>query len=303
MKALLRISTLVLTLLAGAPLSLSDENAPSPFDAARILMESQGQLDGETIGRIFDAGVTANMQIPPRYIGVAFYDTRTGGQLDATEIRELMGALRQDGARELLMMAQSFTGNLPMEAQTLSDLLDAAFIASMRNPPQHISIEFYDTRVGSSGQGGGVSGRTPEQVHREPAPITEDESSIAPQEAWLEADELMALARELQLAITPKEESILVPVLLWGRTDAELHENLQELLKEMAEADLFMAHPDAPYSDVRKLERQDDLQVYFGLMYITGDQEILRLLQEVFPDINPAAQSSRQAARDQIQQR
>ena len=148
----LRSAVLAATLvLAVGPTALAGQQ-PSPFDAARILLQQQGQVDAETVTDIFAAGVTANMQIPPEYIGVAFYDERTGEPLDPQEIRALMGAVRQDGARELVEFALALApGGLPLPPEQLEPLIDAAFIASMRNPPDHISIEYYDVRRGPTG--------------------------------------------------------------------------------------------------------------------------------------------------------
>lgn len=139
---------------------------PTVFDAAKILIES-GPEAGENAGAIFNAAATAHMRIPPEHLAVVFYDTRTGRELDSEEIRELAGAVRQDSATVLFEMAAALGGErMPMGQEQLRRLLDAAFIASLRHPPEHISIEFYDKRVGPAGEGGGVSGRIPPQLYR-----------------------------------------------------------------------------------------------------------------------------------------
>ncbi|WP_416885343.1 hypothetical protein [Marinospirillum sp.] len=155
-------------------------SAPSAFDGARLLMQSQGQLNSDVVQQIFGAGVEANMRIPPEHLGVAFYDRRTGGRLDPQEIREEMGPMRQDGAHEVFSMAEQLLGqagsSLPLSQPQLHQLMDAAFIASMRNPPAHIDIEYYDLREGPAGRGGGISGRVPEPR----SPAAQREASARP---------------------------------------------------------------------------------------------------------------------------
>lgn len=152
---------LLLSLGATSPSVLA--TPPSAFDPARLLMQSQGQLSQQDVEDILGSAIAANIRVPAEYLGVAFYDLRSGQPLADQEIRALMGAVRQDGAFELLAMVEQLTGGqLPLALEQMQDLMAAAYLASMRNPPAYIDIEFYDRRRGPSGVGGGVSGSTPE---------------------------------------------------------------------------------------------------------------------------------------------
>lgn len=133
-------------------------------EAAATAFELVGMLNsGGNYTDILERSLTANTRVEPEYLGVAFYNTKTGNQLDRNEIRELMGPVRQDGAYQLMVWAVELSGHrLPYDSDQLELLLDAAFMASMRRPPEHISIEYYDVREGPSGVGGGVSGRVPD---------------------------------------------------------------------------------------------------------------------------------------------
>lgn len=163
---LLSLSVLIL------PTTLS-ASAPSVFDPARLLMQGQGSLSQGDIEEILGSAIAANIRVPAEHLGVAFYDTRSGRAFDRAEIRALMGAVRQDGAYELLAMVEQLTGGrLPLGLEQMQDLMDAAYLASMRNPPDYIDIEFYDRRTGPTGTGGGVSGSTPEWEPSAPSSST-----------------------------------------------------------------------------------------------------------------------------------
>lgn len=161
---MMRMPSLVIAFLvglaAGSPAFATSPQGVSPATALDLV----GVLtSGGDYREILERSLTANTRVEPEHLGVAFYNTETGGRLDRNEIRELMGPVRQDGAYQLMALAVQFSGNsLPYNAEQLELLLDAAFMASMRRPPQHISIEYYDVREGPTGIGGGVSGRVPD---------------------------------------------------------------------------------------------------------------------------------------------
>lgn len=154
------VMALVAGLAVGSPVLAASGQGTSPTTALDLV----GVLSsGGDYRDILERSLTANTRVEPEHLGVAFYNTETGGRLDRNEIRELMGPVRQDGAYQLMALAVQFSGDsLPYNAEQLELLLDAAFMASMRRPPQHISIEYYDVREGPTGIGGGVSGRVPE---------------------------------------------------------------------------------------------------------------------------------------------
>ncbi len=134
------------------------------FDIVSIFLKNGINIDSQAIEELLVASITANMNIEPQFLEVAFYDTRTNEALSRERVRELIGPIRQDGAFAMLQMAEQIAPNgLPMDRERIMALLDAAFIASMRNPPKHINVEFYDKRCGPTKQGGGISGSVPTQ--------------------------------------------------------------------------------------------------------------------------------------------
>ncbi|MBB5022354.1 hypothetical protein [Desulfurispira natronophila] len=264
---------------------------PTALDVMEMFMANQGQLDSADIDALLGTAISSNMRIPAEHIGVAFYDTRTNEPLDPAKVREEMGPVRQDGAYQLLQMAlQLGGGRLPLNEAQLEALMDAAFISSMRNPPEYISIEFYDRRTGPSGQGGGVSGRVPDSIQTEPEvgpePSRAGDVDVPPQ-AFYDAGEIMDKALELGLDTTARKGSVLVPVLYWGREEDELARTFAEYYDELRSIGLYFSRANDPFSDMRRLSRDDDLQVYFGLAWVSGDEAAMQRLRRVFDDINP----------------
>lgn len=122
---------------------------------------AQGGIDANEILR---QSIYSHMRIEPEYLGVAFYNTETQELVDPEIFRELTGHMNQDGIIQLIDLAVGASNEKqPFNQTQLLQLLNAAFIASMVKP-EPISIEFYDTRIGPTGRGGGVSGRTPTDI-------------------------------------------------------------------------------------------------------------------------------------------
>ena len=131
---------------------------PSLLEPLRLLMQGAGGHD------IFSVAFEAQIGIPPEYADVVFWDSNTGDQVSYGEIRDLVGPSRQDGVLEMMILAEAIVGTnaLPVESGRLARLIDAAYLASMRRPPQHVAVEFFDTRVGPVGDlTGGISGHSP----------------------------------------------------------------------------------------------------------------------------------------------
>ena len=292
MRIVLFCSVLVGTILIITSLAWSETpDQPTALDVMQMFTANQGQLDSAAIDALLGTAISANMRIPAEHIGVAFYDTRTNTPLDRAKVREEMGPVRQDGAYELLQMASQLGGGrLPLDKEQLEALMDAAFISSMRNPPEHISVEFYDRRTGPVGQGGGVSGRVPDRIRA--VQEVSSESSPAndidvPAEALYDAGKIIDKVLELQLDTTAREGSVLVPVLYWGRNEDELARTFAEYYDELRSMDLYFSRANDPFSDISRLPREDDLQVYFGLAWVSGDEDAMERLRQVFDAINP----------------
>lgn len=142
--------------------------APTLVDPLR------GLLEGRSSDDVFALAFEAQLGIPPDYADVVFWHSDTGDEIAYSEVRDLIGPARQDGALELLVMAEIMLGDqLPVGIERLARLLDAAYLASMRRPPEHVAVEFYDTRGGPTGDlAGGVSGHSP--LNQQP-PASADE--------------------------------------------------------------------------------------------------------------------------------
>ncbi|SFC48100.1 hypothetical protein SAMN05660443_2808 [Marinospirillum celere] len=252
-------SVVLATGLALSSPATASEPPPTALDMAAILMQSQGQLDDDLIMELLTGGITANMRIPPEHLGVAFWDKRTGGRLDRQEIREEIGPVRQEGAFQLLEIAVSLGGErLALDQEQLELLFEAAFIASMRRPPEHIDIEYYDRRQGPSGQGGGVSGRVPETKAKVQQPqITRPEGLPSSEQ------ELFNKLASLDLTLEQKDDHFLLPLLIWARDAEELETLFQEEITGLHELGLaFNQFTDSPV-----LETQGDWQILYALAH------------------------------------
>ena len=256
-------------------------SAPGPLDAAGILLESGGSLNSELIGELFGTAFAANMQVEPEHLGIAFYDKRNGKPLDRREIRELMGAIRQDGAYEILELVAPLLAPLGVDTQQLQSLLDAAFIASMRRPPGHIDIEFYDRRHGPSGRGGGISGSTPDPSR----PRTRTEPEALPgRPAHLPADEqaLVAKLNSLGLQAPAREGKLIFPLMVWGHKEDDFQALTEAYLEEARQLGLeFHGLASDPHEDHR-----DNWVVIYALGYFsTTDAELASEINELMRDI------------------
>ncbi len=159
---IITLASVVFCAATFSPFSFGQAQQPTALDVAELLIQ------GASADEIFSRAVGANIRVEPEYLGVRFYNTDSNTELADDEIGALMGPVRQDGAYQVIAMALALSGyRLGFSQSQLERLVDAAFIASMRRPPAHISIEFYDTRVGPAGEGGGPSGRVPDTLYSE----------------------------------------------------------------------------------------------------------------------------------------
>lgn len=258
-------------LLVVAPLATADQGQTA-LDLARILAGQSGPMDQETLDELFNTAFTANMRVPPEHLGVAFYDKRSGDVLDPAEVRALMGPVRQDGAHELLdMVAPWLQARLPLEVEQLQLLMDAAFLASMRQPPGHIDIEYYDRRTGPSGLGGGVSGRVPEPV---PDKTASAAAELPSEPASVPADkaELLARMKTMDFGVSVEEmDHLLYPTVIWGRDDEEVDALLQEYVEDAARFGLTL-HGTLGEPHV---EHEDGWIITYALNHASSDNEVL----------------------------
>ena len=226
---------------------------------------------------LFEGAFTSNMGVPPKYLGVKFYDLRTGREMDRQEIREELGAVRQDGAYELIRIAmQLIPASYDLTEDTLQDLMDAAFLASMRRPPKYISIEYYDTRVGATGQGGGVSGRTPAEIYQPEAELESNSAAIdySPIDESYEA--LKAKYQSLKLELNHPENQVALPIYAFGKTQQALKTNLIFAIEEATNV------LDLEFIDYgkREFEQSGDYQVMYAVGYFSGQPEVLEQLKQ-----------------------
>ena len=284
------LSSAACLLLISVSSSATETTAPpSPFDGAALLANPDGASGSLLAQQIFETLFSANMRVPPRHLGVAFHDKRTGDQLDRQEIRDLMGAIRQDGAHQGLHWAAPLLATTGLDGEQLELLLDAAFIASMRRPPQHIDIEFYDRRQGPSGRGGGISGSTPNEPF---APEADTAPTTPPPESQQRAEvpplpetpgELIARIRGFGFSAEERDGQLVFPLIAWGDSDDDLPSIMKGYLNELAAEDLaFHGLATRPHIEVA-----DDWIIVWGLAYVsTGDPalraEIKTLMEGVY---------------------
>ncbi|RFA30810.1 hypothetical protein CAI21_04715 [Alkalilimnicola ehrlichii] len=282
MKLLLRHLMLVAMLSAVA--TASANQATTAFDGARILAGHSGPLDRHTLDQLFGTAFTANMRVPPEHLGVAFYDIRSGKPLDRREIRELMGPIRQDGAHEVLaMIAPLLQDQLPLDVEQLKLLMDAAFIASMRQPPQHIDIEYYDRRIGPSGRGGGISGSVPDYPPEQSDAQRQTGRELLPPHLPANQAELAAKVRTIDFGITPADaEGLLFPVVVWGRPGDDFDALKRDYLEEAAEVGLdFLGLVGEPY-----IERRDGWVIVYALgRFATTDDMLAAELRDFMDEL------------------
>ena len=281
-KLTLIVILVLLTTVSGAAKSSESPGFTglNAFDVVQRLLQSSGPLDSEDIAEIFGLAVESNIRVPPEHIGVAFHDSRTGEAVAPEEIRALLGPVRQDGAAEIWdWVGDMFGAHLNMNTEQLRLLMDAAFLASMRNPPQHISVEFYDRRQGPSGTGGGVSGSVPEG---RPAPEPEPRlDSRGPGDL----DELADAIREQGMTAGPREGHLLLPLFWVGRDEPELEAEFRELLVDLSDLGLYLSTMEIVESALVPLD--DGFAMVLALAYIRGDQAVMERLSEGLPSFDP----------------
>ncbi|MBE0494119.1 MAG: hypothetical protein IBX48_07230 [Thiomicrospira sp.] len=273
-----RFSTILTSLILAGSLSVPGlvlaTNEPPRHALDIIQMFLQNPDDANAL---FEGAFTSNMRVPPKYLGVKFYDLRTGREMDRQEIREELGAVRQDGAYELIRIAmQLIPASYDLTEETLQDLMDAAFLASMRMPPKYISIEYYDTRVGASGKGGGVSGRTPVEIHQ---PETESKSNLgavdnSPIDESYEG--LKSKYQTLKLELKHPENQVALPIYAFGETQQALKTNLIFALEDVTSA------LDIEFIDYgkREFEQSGEYLIMYGVGYFSGEPQILEQLKQ-----------------------
>lgn len=268
------LNSVVLASLVWLPGLVHATNEPPRHALDIIQMFLQNPDDAAAL---FEGAVTSNMRVPPKYIGVKFYDLRTGREMDRQEIREELGAVRQDGAYELIRIAmQLIPASYELSEETLQDLMDAAFLASMRMPPKYISIEYYDTRVGASGKGGGVSGRTPVEIHHAEteSELNLDEVNSSPIDENFEG--LKAKYQSLKLELNHPKNQVALPIYAYGKTQQALKTNLIFAIEDVTNA------LDIEFVDYgkREFEQSGDYQVMYGVGYFSGEPEVLEQLKQ-----------------------
>lgn len=260
-------SFLMILLLAWNPLAQASTQPATALDLAALFMQNQGQIDSDSITELLTGGITSNLRVPPEHLGVAFWNQQTGARLDRQEIRELMGPVRQEGAFQLLEMAISLGGDrLPFDQEQLELLMEASFLASMRRPPQHIDIEYYDRRQGPEGQGGGVSGRVPEQTtgsRPQPKEAQPPASSREPKNLPDSEETLVKQLAALGFRLEPKDDLTLFPLLVWAQDANELEGLLKQDLTELHDLGLSYVQ----LADEPRIERQGDWMLLYAVAH------------------------------------
>ncbi|WP_139209270.1 hypothetical protein [Aquisalimonas asiatica] len=233
-------------------------------------------ISGADYATILDHLLTANTGVEPEHLGIAFHNAATGERLDRQEVRELMGPVRQDGAYEFLSLATEFTGGaLPYTQAQLELLMDAAFVASMRQPPDHISVEYYDTRTGPVGVGGGVSGRVPERSEG----TRSNESARVSPESYRPATEAEVIAHfeRLNVRVPQRPGYVVLPLMAGAADDDALDAALaRQIARAEAAFDVRFEERIAKLIDVSP----EGVPRVSMVGYYTAEEDVLRALEE-----------------------
>lgn len=279
--------------------SLDKVKAQTAFDVAELFIQ------GGSPDEILKRAIEANTRVEPAYLGIKFYNADTNTPLAQNEVRELMGPIRQDSAYQAIAMAVAFSNNsLALNQSQLETLVDAAFIATMRRPPEHISIEFYDTRVGPSGEGGGPSGRVPDTIYRgaeeevassdsdlpanakraTPEPVSDSLRAAKRESHELVTDllpdtdeELLTLFRGLGVQAEHRPGYIALPVVVAGRSEDVLGTVLDAVRDEL-EHSFRVEHAEG----ISRLTAEPSPGVYLMIEvgYYTGQADTLQALED-----------------------
>ncbi|RUO26517.1 hypothetical protein CWE09_07365 [Aliidiomarina minuta] len=252
----------------------ASEQPLNAFDMAQLLMQNQGQLDDSTLMALLSQGIEANIRIEPEHLGVAFWDSRTGERVNPQEIRELIGPVRQDGTWQVLDMALSLGGErLLLDQEQLRLLMDAAFMASMRRPPQHISIEYYDRRQGPTGEGGGVSGSVPDETQTmasEPEPVAQAQPSGRPDSLPPSEDALLAAFSKLGFTAEERTGLYLFPIVTWALDAEQLEAKFEQDLMELHSLGLSLQQ----LTDDPVIKEDGDWLVLYALGYFEANEHM-----------------------------
>lgn len=278
------MQAIILYVLLSASLLLSSSAmAQQPprtaLDLAQILIQHSGPVDDQLVMELLTGGIEANMRVPPEHLGVAFWNRQTGERLDRQEIRELIGPVRQDGALQLITMAVELSGGrLALDAEQLELLMDAAFVASLRRPPAHLDVEYYDRRQGPTGQGGGVSGRVPETSSSDSAqssaPATPSQSPRPQRPESLPPTKQAMLEKlaSLDFTLEPTSGHFLFPLVVWAQGADQLEATLKDEINALENlGSQFVGLTDDP-----RLKREDN----WLLLYAVGEFAYLPTMNE-----------------------
>jgi len=284
--------------LAG-PAQASQNPAPTALDVMALFMQGGTGVDPQ---QIFEKGVLANMRIPPEYLRVAFMDTRTGRPISRDEIRHLLGQSRQDGAHQLLEMAAShFTLPGGLDPDHLIDLFDAAALASMRRPPQHVSIEFYDQRTGPEGsQRGGISGQTPDYVFtpqeglQQPQKKQKEEAPLSRSEVLKEwpSEKVAQHFVDQGYRFTGQDNQVASTFHGFAVSKTDFLDQVEAELKELEEFGTQQFGEPIKVKDMR-VEHLEELtfpghseKLYLSIVVITASDRLIRFGRMLFPELN-----------------
>ncbi|WP_114417996.1 hypothetical protein [Marinospirillum perlucidum] len=249
-----------------------EAKAEAPSLPPLLLDNLQHFLGNPEASEVFTRQFTSYIGVAPEHLGVAFWDSRTGEPLDAREIRELMAPFRQDSAYQLLLAAQHLSAQqLPLQTGQLQRLVDAAFLASMRQPPEHISVEFYDRRQGPSGRGGGVSGRVPDKRRQTNAALSQPSSNPErPPGFPISEETLIQNFSDRGFTAEPREGLLLFPLVVWGRTPAQLEAHYRSQLATLAAegADL------GGLAGLPQTTSEGEWQLLYQLIYLRPNQQL-----------------------------
>lgn len=259
------------------------EIAPTPLDMMALMST---YLGGEVSAQqLFNMGVEANMRIPMEHLRVQFTDLRTGIGMSRNDIAAILGQSRQEWSHELLLRTMN-TFVLPgITSEQLIDLFDAASLASMRNPPDYLNVEFYDVRLGVAElSDGGVSGSLPSKKH------TPSEALEAVGNDWNDQTVIDFFVANEQKFKPQDEFEFVLPYSAVAASLKDLNRVTREefalFLENEPELGVDFVNHNAPFFTQAAVGTEGDMRRYIGLLYIKAEnKEIADQMREMYAKI------------------
>lgn len=290
----------LLSLFSVGLLAEDSAAASIPTTPLDMMQEMSTYFSGELSAQaLFDMGVEANMRIPMEHLNVRFVDLRTNKEMSRDAIDEILGRARQGGSYDLIQKTFSRFAVPKVSPERAIDLFNAAALASMRVPPKHVDIEYYDDRVGYTGEaGGGVSGRVPKEMYQAPS-LAADKLTEGTDDWSHSAIVEYFVANNVTFTPSNNDEVVL-PVSILALSEHHLQINAHEELETIAVKsgmvegeDIKLADHFSPLYQYAAVGFEQGKKRYIGLLHVSlADVSKVQPLRKLYSQLydTPAAE-------------